>query len=535
MSKNGKKGAIAAGNKYTAEAGRDILAAGGNAVDAAIGATFVSFVAEMSLVNLCGGGIAQVSDPATGQSMCYDFFSNMAGLGRPENNDRPLDFRKVTVDFGATTQDFHLGRGSVATPGNIFGLCAMHRDFGKLPFAEVVQPAVNLAKEGAPLDPFQLHIMGLLRGICSDTPTLSEIYYPKSAPLGIGDKMFVPHLADTLAEIAAEGERPMRFGRLAQAIVQDQNEQGGLLTMQDLASYNVIRTIPIKLPYREYEVLLPTPSSTGGILTAFALKLLSRFNLPEFKHGSADHLQILTEAMSATTRARPHWEEGRQRLKLTEAIERFLADGFIADYATEAMTSIIRGRPSRIQDEQLSHNDTNHISVVDANGMAVAITTSSGENAGYVVPGTGIVPNNMLGEEDLFPDGFHNYPAGQRIYTMMTPVIALKEGKPFLVTGSGGSIRIRSALMQVLSNVLDFKLPAEEAVEHARIHLERRILQCEAGTNTAAMDELESLGYQLNRWPNRSMYYGGAHTIVIQDGVAQGVGDSRRSGIALNI
>ncbi|MEM9777289.1 MAG: gamma-glutamyltransferase [Chloroflexota bacterium] len=533
MSENHKKGAIAAGNRYTAKAGRDILTAGGNAVDAAIGATFVSFVAEMSLVNLCGGGIAQVSDPASGQSICYDFFSNMAGLGRAANDQRPLDFRQVTVDFGSTTQDFHLGRASVAVPGNIFGLCAMHRDFGKMPFVEVLQPAIQLARNGAPLDEFQVYIMGLLRAICSDTPALNEIYYPKSGPLEVGDKMFVPDLGDTLAEIAAEGERPMRFGRLAQAIVKDQDERGGLLTMQDLASYNVIRTIPIKLPYREFEVLLPTPSSTGGILTAFALKLLSRFNIPEFKHGSADHLQILAEAMSATTRARPHWEEGRQRLKLAEAIERFLADGFIADYATEAMTAIIRGRPSRIQDEQLSHNDTNHISVVDADGMAVAITTSSGENAGYVVPGTGIVPNNMLGEEDLFPDGFHNYPAGERIYTMMTPVITLKDGKPFLVTGSGGSIRIRSAIMQVLSNVLDFKLSAEEAVEQARVHLERRVLQCEAGTDAAAMNELESLGYQLNRWPNRSMYYGGAHTIVIHDGVAQGYGDSRRSGISL--
>ena len=145
MDQSKQTGVISAGNRYTAQAGADILAAGGNGVDAAIGAVLASCIAETSLVNFCGGGIAQVFDPITGQAITYDFFSNMAGLGR-EPDDRPLDFRKITVDFGATTQDFHLGRASVAVPGTIFGLCAMHRDFGKLPFKEVVQPAIDLAK-----------------------------------------------------------------------------------------------------------------------------------------------------------------------------------------------------------------------------------------------------------------------------------------------------------------------------------------------------------------------------------------------------
>ncbi|MEM8863844.1 MAG: gamma-glutamyltransferase, partial [Chloroflexota bacterium] len=254
MNKKGQKGAIAAGNQHTGQAGIDILTAGGNAVDAAVGATFASFIAELSLVNLCGGGIAQVADPATGQSLNYDFFSNMAGLGRPQDENRQLDFKKITVDFGATTQDFHVGRASVAVPSNVFGLCAMHRDFGKLPLSEVMQPAIKLAKEGAPLDDFQVMIVGLLKEICNNTPSLKNIYYPDGNSLTIKDRMFVPDLAETLEEIAAEGERPMRFGRLAKAIVDDQDQNGGLLTMQDLASYNVMRTVPIQLPYRGYDV-----------------------------------------------------------------------------------------------------------------------------------------------------------------------------------------------------------------------------------------------------------------------------------------
>ena len=535
MDQSKQTGVISAGNRYTAQAGADILAAGGNGVDAAIGAVLASCIAETSLVNFCGGGIAQVFDPITGQAITYDFFSNMAGLGR-EPDDRPLDFRKITVDFGATTQDFHLGRASVAVPGTIFGLCAMHRDFGKLPFKEVVQPAIDLAKNGVLLDEFQALCCSLLEPIFTDNRSVEEIFAPAGNYLTEGDRLFIPDLADTLEEIALEEDRPLRFGRLAEAIVTDQEEHGGLLTRQDLASYNVLRSLPIRIPYRDHQVLLPRPSSSGGVLTAFTLKLLARFDLPKFKLGSADHLQILAEAMSATTRARPHWEEGRQRLKIDEAIERFLADEFIADFATEAMTSLIRGRPSRMQNEQLSHNDTSHISVVDSAGMAVAITTSSGESAGYVVPGTGLIPNNMLGEEDLFPDGFHNYPAGRRIFTMMTPTIVLQDGRPKLVTGSGGSIRIRSAILQIISGILDFGLSLEAATEHARVHLEQRVLQCEAGTNQPAMDELASLGYELNRWDNRSMYFGGAHSVGMgDDSLAVGYGDSRRSGIWLAI
>lgn len=527
-----KNGVTAAGNKHTAQAGADIMSIGGNAVDAAVGAAFVSFVSEGSLVNFCGGGIAQVVDPNSSQTITYDFFANMPGLDQKPTN-QPLDFRKITVDFGATTQDFFVGRGSVAVPGNLFGLCAMHRDFGRLQLAEVLRPAIDLARKGAPLDPFQALCSDLLKPILTGTRSVQKIFEPEGSFVKEGDLVKIPDLAETFEEIAQEGERPLRFGRLAEALVTDQEQRGGLVTRQDLASYNVIRSQPIRIPYRGHEVLLPRPASTGGVLTAFALKLLSRFDIPKFSRGSADHLQVLIEAMSASTRARPHWEEGRQRLKTNDAIDRFLADEFVADYATEAMTAIIRGRPSRIHNEQLSHNDTTHISVVDSNGMAVSITTSSGESAGYVIPGTGLIPNNMLGEEDLFPDGFHNYPAGQRIYTMMTPTIVLKDGKARLVTGSGGSIRIRSAILQIISNVLDFGHQLDEATTQARVHLENKVLQCEAGTESSAMDELESLGYEINRWSKRSMYFGGAHSIMIdRDGNNYAFGDPRRSGTA---
>jgi gamma-glutamyltranspeptidase/glutathione hydrolase len=168
---------------------------------------------------------------------------------------------------------------------------------------------------------------------------------------------------------------------------------------------------------------------------------------------------------------------------------------------------------------------------MDSDGLAVSLTTSAGESAGYVVPGTGYIPNNMMGEEDLHPLGFHTRPAGERIGTMMTPAIVLHGGQPRLVMGSGGSARIRSAIMQVMSNLLDFGLTLEETVAAARVHIEDGVLQCEAGFHETAVAELESMGYPINKWPMRSLYFGGAHSVSrTENGRLLGAGDNRRGG-----
>jgi gamma-glutamyltranspeptidase/glutathione hydrolase len=168
--------------------------------------------------------------------------------------------------------------------------------------------------------------------------------------------------------------------------------------------------------------------------------------------------------------------------------------------------------------------------------MTVSLTTTAGESAGYVVPDTGFIPNNMMGEEDLHPHGFHSRPAGRRIPTMMTPTIVLFNNQPRVVVGSGGSIRIRSAIMQVLNNLLDFRMRLNEAVNTARVHIEDGVLQCESGYDPLAVAELEDMGYPVNRWQTRSIYFGGAHSVSrTTDGRLFGAGDSRRGGATAEI
>jgi gamma-glutamyltranspeptidase/glutathione hydrolase len=188
------------------------------------------------------------------------------------------------------------------------------------------------------------------------------------------------------------------------------------------------------------------------------------------------------------------------------------------------------GQPSLPPVEPQGAANTSHLSVIDGEGMAVALTTTAGESAGYVVPGTGMIPNNILGEEDLNPRGFHQWPAGARIATMMAPTIVLRDGAIRLVTGSGGSNRIRSAILQTLSNVLDFNLPLEWAVNAPRVHLEGQVLQCEAGYDPVAVAGVEAAGYPVNRWSARSIYFGGAHSVGSTPDGLHAAGDDRRGG-----
>lgn len=525
-------GVIAAGDKQTAEAGARILGEGGNAVDAAVAAAFVSFISEIGMVHLGGSGMGHIFDPRTHTSVVYDFFSNMPGLGI-ELDKSKLDFSRVTVDFGGTTQDFHIGRGSVAVPGNILGLCQMAADHGRLPLAQLLAPAIELARAGHALPEYQAHTCQILAPLYTHTEGMRQIFAKadNGRIIQAGERLYIPHLAETLEALAEHGPAYARTGALAEALVADQATHGGLVTAADLAAYEVATHEPIRLPYRDYEILLPRPSSTGGVLTAFTLKLLSSFDVGQWAHGSADHLQLLAEAMSATTRARRHWELALLAMPVKEAVRGFLDEEFVGNFAAEAALALWKGRPSQSFDEGHKKPNTSHLSVIDGEGMAVSLTTTAGESAGYVVPGTGYIPNNMLGEDDLHPHGFHASPAGPRIHTMMCPVVVLKDGRIKLVVGSGGSIRIRSAILQVMSNFLDFNMPLDEAVAAPRVHLEKQIMQCEGGYDPQAVDELEGLGYQVNRWQGRSLYFGGAHSVAVQeDGQLTAVGDSRRGG-----
>ncbi len=501
---------------------------GGNAVDAAVAAAFASFIAEIGIVHLGGSGIAQLYDPASQTSTVYDFFSAMPGLGR-NNLPTKIDFRPTTIDFGATTQDFWLGRASVAVSGNIVGLCRLAAEHGTLPLTTLLAPALDLAQNGIALPPFQAQVITLLGDIFTASPSTCAVFQTNGRLLQTADHLHIPHLHTTLSQIATQGADAIRTGDLAQAILADQQQNNGIITPQDLLTYDVTRTKPLRVPYRGYDVLLPGACSVGGILIRFTLSLLREFDVGSHPAGSTAALRLLYQAFAATTRARHAWEANKIH-DLEAMAWVFGAADFQARYLAEMQAAVHLPLP---EERHLGH--TSHLSVVDDNGMAVTLTTTAGEGAGYIVPNTGFIPNNMLGEEDLNPHGWHQWQPGQRIPTMMTPLIVLKDGKVRLVTGSGGSARIRSALVQLIVNTLDHGMAVDTAVNFPRVHLENGVLQCELGYDETAVAQLEADGYPVNRWQNPTMYFGGAHTVARVDGKLVAAGDNRRDGHVMEV
>lgn len=530
------QGVIAAGHPLTAEAGAEILRRGGNAVDAAVAAAFASFVAEAALVNIGGGGIAQVFDPTTGQAVAYDFFSTMPGLSpNGHRSGAALDFREVLIDFGAAQQPFYIGRGSVAVPGVVAGLGAMLAAQGSLPLATVLEPAIELARAGVVLTAEQAYFVRLLEPILTDTPPVAAIYAPSGRIATTGDRLYFPDLAKTLTRLGAEGPALFYTGAVAHQILQDQYAHGGLLTELDLARYRPLRQPPLEVPYRDFTILLPPPASIGGPLLAFALTLLAGQPLASRPHNGVEHVRTLAEVMRLTNLARAAWERGdappaESRAATQPPVEQLLSPARLEPYR-QALAAALAGGPRQPElNLPKGPANTTHISVADRTGLVASVTTSAGESAGFVVGDTGLTLNNMLGEIDLHPHGFHRLPPGQRLSTMMSPAVVLHHGQPVLVVGSGGSNRLRSAILQTISNVIDFGLPLDQAVAAPRIHFEENVLQLEGGLAPAVADALEAGGYTVNRWPERNMFFGGAHAVARRAGAWVAAGDLRRGG-----
>lgn len=513
-------GVIAAGHPETVQAGIEILKMGGNAFDAAVAAVLASCVAEPGLTSLAGGGFL-LAHPQAGQNILFDFFTQTPRYKRPVSE---VNFYPVDVNFGTTIQEFHVGLGSIAVPGVLAGVAKVHQTLGKLPFSVVAEPAINLAKNGVELTTFQAYTLyTLLQPILLQTEEGKQIYAPGGQILQIGERLIMKPFAQTLEYLVQEGIREFYEGEIAHQIVNDCQEQGGYLTLEDLKYYTVIERSPLTLNYRGRTILTNPPPSSGGTLIAFTLKLLSQLDLKSVRFGSSEHLQILLEAMQLTNQAR------KERLD-NHLYEDQIAENFLS----------IQGENA--ENKPLIHplnkwGSTTHISVLDGEGNAASVTTSNGEGSGYMIPGTGIMMNNMLGEADLNPQGFHQWQENVRMSSMMSPTMVLNNEKPEVILGSGGSNRIRTAILQVLINLIDFQMPLEQAVASSRVHWENNRFDLEPEFNPEVIQNLNfPPASTWVQWPEKNMFFGGVHTVIkTLYGEFDGVGDPRRSGVSFKI
>ncbi len=509
-------GAIAAGHPATAKAGRILLEQGGNAFDAAVAASLAACVVEPMLTSLGGGGFL-LAHPAEGKPVLFDFFTQT-----PQEKRADLDFREVQVDFGDATQDFHVGLGSIAVPGQIAGLFRVHKRLGRLPIKDVFAPAIALARNGVTLNAFQAYCIKILTPILTLEAEGRDIYQPQGKVVAEGDCLGLPQMAAVLEQLADEGPGLFYRGELGEQLVKACADKGGLITQADLEQYEVMERSPLSFSYRNHKLLTNPPPSSGGALIAFALALLEDSDLQGF--GSPAHLNALVQAMRLTNLAR---QDGYDEQIYDPAVaECFLSQPHLQQYRSQMLSQLSGNLPP---DSKLG--STTHISVIDGDGNAASVTASNGEGSSYFISGTGIMLNNMLGEADLNPQGFHQWQPNRRLSSMMAPTLVVDGGKPTLCLGSGGSNRIRTAILQVLLNKLDLGMPLPDAVEAPRVHWEKGILNWEPGWDGEAISACSRSDETVIPWSAPNMFFGGVHGVGWNG--AQGfeaVGDFRRCG-----
>jgi gamma-glutamyltranspeptidase/glutathione hydrolase len=476
--------AIAAGSRGTVRAGAEVLAAGGNAADAALAAMLASAVAEPSLTSMGGGGFLLVRLP-DGRATVVDFFVDTPGLGSLPR--RPSAFIPVSLQYPGTIQTFHVGAGSIAVPGCLAGLLDAHAAFGRLALADVVAPARSMAADGWPVEPMQLDILRLVRDIFMASPEgRALLHRPDGTPLQAGDPARLPDYAATLGMIADGTIASMASPALTQPILETMAQAGGMITAEDLQRYQVFHRSPIALHRNGSDILTnPTPSFGGPII----VDALAR-----------------TEQLDGSAGA---WREATHNLlRATEFYRR-----------AELGTATVR-----------SQQGTTHLSVVDGDGMVASLTTSNGSGSGTWVDSLGLHLNNMLGEEDLNPQGFHAVPPGLRIGSMMSPTVVRRDDGTLLAMGTGGSERIRSALFEVLLRTVDLGMSAAESIVAPRLHPKAAAVEVEPGWPSDVVDALRE-DLSVNIWPHAEVFFGGVHAVMRRpDGSVQAVGDPRRCG-----
>jgi gamma-glutamyltranspeptidase/glutathione hydrolase len=502
------KGVVAAGHPVTARAGADVLRAGGNAVDAAVACVLMSWVAESPLTGPGAGGFLLVHSP-DGRSRLLDFF--VAAPGKGLDDPEPAALTPIDIRFTAdAVQRFNVGPSSVGAHGNPLGLAEALERFGSVALGDLTAAPARAAREGVEVVPMQAFLFEILAPIFLSTPECSELYAPGGRLLREGDSFSFAELGDLLDRLGAEGPGFLYTGDVAHACSDWVLERGGLLTRADLSSYEVEDREPACVVYRGLEVLTNPPPSSGGILIADALGILERLERP---HGP----NVIAEVIASTNRARD--EEFLRGLGQAGYLEQFLRKDALDNVATEVRSRL---------------GNTTHISVMDAEGGCATVTCSNGSCSGVVVPGTGMHLNNMLGEQDLNPLGYHRHEPGARVPSMMAPTMALRDGRPEVALGSAGSNRIRSAILQTLLAVVDGGLPAEAAVACPRIHVEADEVEAEPGIDEDALTQLEQAGWTVRRWAEQNLFFGGVQAVARNPdtGDLSGGGDPRRGGYA---
>ncbi len=506
------------------EVGRDVLAAGGNAIDAAIATGFALAVVHPSAGNIGGGGFMVVRFP-NGQTAAIDF-----------REKAPLaSFPQMWLDENGeySSQVHHYSHKAVGVPGTVAGFDMAHKLYGDINWERVVYPSVALAQDGFEVSESLARGLARLVERMERYPATVAQFSKAGTPYAPGESLRQPDLANTLRRIMLEGRDGFYRGETARLIEAEMQRGEGILSSADLEIYQARERPPVRGTYRGYEIISMPPPSSGGVALVTMLNILEGFELSTFGHNTAPYIHHVSEAMRRAFRDRAH----------------FLADADFIDVPVHELTSKVhasdlrssisasRATVSQVGDVTVGYEspETTHYSVVDGNGMAVSVTYTleAGYGSGIVVPGGGFLLNNEMGDFNAGPGltddrgliGTNPNLARpqQRMLSSMTPSIVARDGRLVAVVGSPGGRTIINTVAQIILNVIDFGMNIQMAVNAPRIHhqwLPDRIRIEGDGTSAATVERLEAMGHTVQMGGGQ----GSAHSIMIDPRTGERLG-----------
>jgi gamma-glutamyltranspeptidase/glutathione hydrolase len=522
----GAKGMVVTNHPLASAAGAEMLAAGGNAVDAAIAALFALSVVEPMMVGLLGGGTAHLR-LADGTHTIIDGMACCAAAARPDmftpaepGNPRSLE---------AVGRANAVGGLSVATPGNLKAWCEMLSRFGSFPLADVMAPAIRHAERGYRATPYLAECAGEAAPDLVKDPAIAALYVPDGMKLKPGHRIVQSDYAETLKTIAKDGVAALD-GALGQAAADGIARAGGIVTAADIRGYRTVERAPLRGPYRDVEIVLPPPPASSGVHVLQMLNILSGYDLRAMGFGTADTAHLLAECLKIAfaDRAAASGDPAFVKVPVETLTSRAYAD------ERRALIDMARAQAWGPGIAPESPNTT-HLTVADGEGRICCFTQTINSTFGarFIVHGTGMIPNNYLATFDPRPGNALSIAPGKRVTTSMSPMIVLRDGKPAYALGMPGGLRIFGSVMQGMLNLVDHGMTLQEAVEAPRLWTQGDALEMEPAFGEAVRADLAARGHDIARMPHVG---GGMCAIGFhEDGMLEGAACWRADGTAVGV
>ena len=522
-------GMVATNHPMGSAAGLEMLAMGGNAMDAAVASVFALSVVEPMMVGIFGAGFINYYDAASGEFVNIDNYSVAPAAATPDMYETISD---TWPDYMETAGRANLvGYRSVGVPGALMGWSYAAEKYGRLGLDTVMQPAIRYAERGFAASRYLSDIIGLNRDDLGMFPATAEVFLPNGKPPSVGDTIVRSDYARTLKMVAAEGANALYSGRVGEMVAEDMAANGGVITEDDLANYRIHLREPVRGAYRGYEIVSVAPTSSGGTAIIEILNILEGFDVTGMGFGTAAGAHLLAEAMKIAFADR--FEYLGDPAFVEVPVGALTNKRYAAERGREIDTTKARGyeygNPSLYVGEGA---DTTHLTTADSDGNVVSTTQTIHAVFGSKVttPGTGMLLNNTMNIFDPHPGNANSIVPGKRMVSSMSPTIVMKDGKPFMALGTPGATRIFPSVLQAIVNVIDHGMTLQEAVEAPRVWTQGQTLEVEPGISEEAREGLRKMGHDVQVTPRVA---GGMNGVMFDhaNGVIRGAACYRADGV----